>query len=406
MIAGRIFSPRSFSLVAVAAVGLTGCSTLPKSGPLGSDVAGEAHAWSVPTCGAAQVADKAAERQAYLLVKLEPRSIPCLPSSGGRPATGKALPRNAAPEITLGTGDVVSVAIFEEKPGGLFTPNEAAGARPGNFIELPPQSVSREGTITVPYAGAIEVDGETIPSVQKTIEERLKNKAIGPQVVVTLREQRATQVSVLGEVNSPAKLPIDLGGERVLDVIARAGGLKYPSHESIVTLQRNGKRTSLPFIRMVANPVNNTFVKPDDTIYIEREEQNFTVFGASGQQGHYKFEAEDLNLAQALGKAQGLNDSQADPKAVFVFRLEDRQHIKKLGIATEHFASQTVPTIYSVDLSDPSGFFLATKFGMQSKDVVYIANAPAVEITKFLQLMLLSLDNVDQFNAVTVRRLK
>ena len=38
-------------------------------------------------------------------------------------------------------------------------------------------------------------------------------------------------------------------------------------------------------------------------------------------------------------------------------------------------------------MRDPAGYYLATKFEMRNKDVVYVSNAPSVEVTKFLQYL-------------------
>jgi len=76
------------------------------------------------------------------------------------------------PRITLGVGDVVSVTMFEAEPGGLFVPNEL-GARPGNFVTLPNQTVDTNGNITVPYAGTIRALGRTPAEVREAINEAL-----------------------------------------------------------------------------------------------------------------------------------------------------------------------------------------------------------------------------------------
>jgi protein involved in polysaccharide export with SLBB domain len=70
-------------------------------------------------------------------------------------------------------GDVVSVTIFEAEAGGLFVPSEA-GARPGNFVMLPEQTVDSNGNITVPCVGAIRTAGRTPSEVQQAIIEALR----------------------------------------------------------------------------------------------------------------------------------------------------------------------------------------------------------------------------------------
>ena len=90
-------------------------------------------------------------------------------------ANASNVSRRPPRRITLGIGDVVSVAIFEAEAGGLFLPSEA-GARPGNFVTLPDQMVDSDGNITVPYAGTIRAAGRTPLEVQQAIIEALTRR--------------------------------------------------------------------------------------------------------------------------------------------------------------------------------------------------------------------------------------
>ncbi len=118
------------------------------------------------------------------------------------------------PVHVIGVGDVLNVSIFEAAPGGLFTPGTSAGARPGNFVDLPPQAVDQKGAIYIPYAGEIPAAGRTIPDISQAIIARLRNRAIEPQVVVSLNQQHSSIVSVLGAVNAPGVLALNSVGER------------------------------------------------------------------------------------------------------------------------------------------------------------------------------------------------
>ena len=113
----------------------------------------------------------------------------------------------------------------------------------------------------------------------------------------------------------------------------------------------------------------------------------FLAFGASGQQGQFPFEMWRINLGQAVAKAGGLLDSQAEPSSLFIYRREPRELAEKLGVDCSKFEGPTVPVIYNVDFRDPAGYFLATKFQMQDRDVVFAANATTVETAKFLQFV-------------------
>jgi polysaccharide biosynthesis/export protein len=175
-------------------------------------------------------------------------------------------------------------------------------------------------------------------------------------------------------------------------VIARAGGPKFQAIESYVTLQRDGRRAKVLLSRVVQDPSENIFVRARDVVFISRESPTFTALGALNQNvlgfnSEIPFDVETLTLAQALGKAGGLNDQQSDPSEVYVYRFEDRDLLTKLGIDTSRFVFDRIPTIYRVNLRDPSGMLLAAGFQMRTKDVMYVANAKVVDYYKLLTLI-------------------
>ena len=283
-------------------------------------------------------------------------------------------------------GDVVSVTIFEAAAGGLFIPAEAS-VRPGNFVTLPNQEVDNNGNISVPYAGNIRAKGRTPVEVQQAIVDALKNRAIEPQAVVSLVTQRTSLVTVLGDVTRPEVLTAVPAGERILDSIARAGGPRGPGYDSMVMLERGGRRATAPFGALVYQPANNIYAHPGDTIYLYTEPQTFLAFGASGTQGQFKFDAWRISLAEAVAKAAGLKDEQADPTFVFLYRGETREVAERIGVDCSKFSGPIIPIIYNINLRDPAGYFLAANFEVRNKDVIFTANAVSVEVTKFLTFL-------------------
>src|SRR5579863_2135794 len=324
----------------------------------------------------------------YALVHLTPAAVDVLAQYEPAGLAGKFRSRKGPPAIRFGIGDVVSVTIFEAAAGGLFIPTEA-GVRPGNFVQLPDQEVDNNGYITVPYAGAVRADGRTNVEVQNDIVARIKNRAIEPQVIVALAKQNTSLISVFGEVGNPIRYPAaSLGArDRITDAITRAGGIKDQGYQSWVMLERDGKRGSVPLANLVNEPNNNIFVQPGDRIYVYQEDQKFIAFGASGQQGEFPFGAWRINLASAVAKAGGLVDQQADPASVFLYRREPRHVAELLGADCSRFDGDVVPVIFSVDFHDPSGYFLATKTQMRNSDIIFVANAEGVEISKVAALM-------------------
>ena len=315
----------------------------------------------------------------YSLVKVSPQVTRVLVNAAPRLTGFRASRRPGG--IRFGIGDIVGVTIFEATSGGLFIPAEA-GVRPGNFVAIPNQAVDVNGNISVPYAGAIQARGRTPVQVQQAIVDALKNRAIEPQVIATLIEQRTSLISVLGDVGRPLRYPASAEGERILDVIARAGGPAGPGPDMWVLLERAGKRALAPFRALVDEPANNVYVFPDDTIYLYREPQTFLAFGALGLQQQIPFGAWRLSLAEAVARSGGLSDNVADPASVFLYRGETREIAAQLGIDVSKFVGPIIPVIYNINLRDPAGYFLATTFEMRNKDVIYVSNASAVEATK------------------------
>jgi polysaccharide biosynthesis/export protein len=368
-------------LAVVALALLPACSVLPGTGPKSDAVNDNA------TAGLRSNA-----ALPYALVDISADTIGFLSQPNVVTFQGLFPDKRPKPQQVAGVGDVLNISIFEAAPGGLFTPATAAGARPGNFVDLPPQAVDQKGAIYVPYAGEIPAAARTLPEISQAIVARLRNRAIEPQVVVSLNQQHSSVVSVLGDVNTPGVLALNSVGERLLALIARAGGPKFEAIESYVTLQRDGKRVKVLLSRVVHDPRENIFIRPNDVIFLTRESPTFTALGALNQNvfgfnSEIPFDVETLTLAQAIGKAGGLNDQQSDPAEVYVYRYEDRRLLEKLGVNTTRFVYDRIPTIYRVNLRDPSGMLLASGFQIRTKDVMYVANAKVVDYYKLLTLI-------------------
>lgn len=353
---------------------LGGCGWMSVNGPAASDiVAGQRDPASLN----------------YAVVKVTPkvvdvmsRNLPRLTAFGS-----SQRPR----DITFGNGDILSVTIFEAASGGLFIPAEGS-VRPGNFVNIPNQAVDIHGNISVPYAGSIRARGRTQVEVQEAIVAALKNRAIEPQVIVSMIEQKTSMISVLGEGRA-ARIPATATPERMLDVISRAGLVAVGGStgaagaETWVMLERSGKRAIAPFGALVYEPVNNVYVHPNDTIYLYREPQTFLAFGAVGTQQQIPFGTWRLSLAEAISKSGGLIDSQADPASVFLYRGEARDVAQALGIDVSTHEGPVIPVIYTINLRDPAGLFLASSFEMRNKDILYASNSLSVEATKFMNYL-------------------
>jgi polysaccharide export outer membrane protein len=151
-----------------------------------------------------------------------------------------------------------------------------------------------------------------------------------------------------------------------------------------VLLERNSRRGLAHFGALIYEPDNNIYVHAGDTIYLYREPQTFLAFGAFGSQQQIPFGVWRITLAEAVAKAGGLRDTEADPASVFLYRGETRDVAEAMGVDSSKFQGPIIPVIYNINFRNPASYFLATTFEMRNKDVIYVSNSVSVEATKFL----------------------
>ena len=148
---------------------------------------------------------------------------------------------------------------------------------------------------------------------------------------------------------------------------------------------------ALPLETIIQDPKQNVRLQSGDVITALFQPLSFTALGASGKNEEINFETQGISLAQALARSGGLIDARSNPSGVFIFRLDSRsaQSTAEPG-GTEPAAptaTDLVPVVYRVDLKDPRSLFWIQRFPIKDKDVLYVSNAPEVELQKFLNLL-------------------
>ena len=295
---------------------------------------------------------------------------------------GVAAPDLAAAGATLGTelGGVDRRRL--EQFVDLATQSGRAGTR------LPDQQVGSDGAISIPYAGRIKVAGQTPGEVQRRIEHLLGPKALDPQALVVVRRSDQNSVSVAGEVVGGARVPLSPGGDRLLQVIAAAGGADAPVHDTFVRLSRAGTTATVPLAALVADPAQDIFARPGDVLTLVKRPQTYSVFGATGKNTAITFTADRMSLSEALAKAGGLLDERADPRAVFLFRYEPVSLVKALGQPVASNAPDGLsPVVYRLDLMEARSYLLAKRFPVRDKDVIFVADAKLRQLYRFFSAL-------------------
>ncbi len=296
----------------------------------------------------------------------------------------------------IGPGDIIEVSIWEASPATLFAVSvmPAAAAAAGvatvptsQATTLPDQMVDDDGYITVPFAGRIQAAGKTLDAIQADIVQRLTGKANQPQVLVRRTQNLSSNATIVGEVASSMRVPLLPGGGRLLDAIAAAGGVKDPVNKITIQVTRGSSIYSLPLQTIIEDPRQNVILMPGDVITALFQPYSFMALGASGKTDEINFETQGITLAQALARSAGLLDQRSNAKGVFIFRFEPKDALVWPRQPVKSTPEGMVPVVYRFDLSDPNMFFVMQSFPIENRDVLYVANAPADEMQKFLNLL-------------------
>jgi polysaccharide export outer membrane protein len=378
--------PVLLALSMMAALATSGCgSFISQSGPSRAALVESAQF---------RVADAGQDKKLqYALVPLNGATLKLLEADEAPAIFPSGTTERRAGGGRIGVGDMISITVFESDSGGLFLPREG-GTRTGNFITVPTQQVGTDGTIDMPYAGPLRVVGSTPRAISSLIQDRLANRALEPQVVVSVVDRRAGPVSVLGEVMASTRFSLDPGGARLLEAIARAGGPKFPAYESMVTLQRAGVAYKALLSEIARTPAQNVQLQPNDVVYVAHEPRYFLAMGAIGQSAsfgpldrRFTFNDDHITLVDALGRAGGLLDERSNATGIFIYRMEPRAKVVALGAGAPADLPEMVPTVFLVDLRDPAGYFYTMKFAVRHEDVLFVSNAPASDLSKFLSII-------------------
>jgi polysaccharide export outer membrane protein len=332
------------------------------------------------------------------LVPLTPAVVQALRDHPAVPESIIDRLRSDHPVDLLGPGDVLSISIYEAG-NALFNPRRSTDAEAPDSSTaetLPKLQVDRNGMIMVPYGGELHVAGLTTTQVQRLIEARLASRTAQPQVLVTTLNNGSNIAYVSGDVKSPGRYPLSLAHERLLDMVALAGGPTHSPQDTIVKVNRDGQEATTSLQRIQTIPAENIAVEPLDRIQVDYLPRTYLAFGATGRVAQIQFDAATVSLAEAVARVGGLDDNRANPEAVFLFRFETANDARTIGLAPAGPDQPAVipgamptgtPVIYQVNMRDPQTYFAIQQFAMKDKDLLYIANAPTVQIYKFLQLI-------------------
>ena len=301
-------------------------------------------------------------------------------------ATLAALTRAGRNDV-VGPGDQLDITVFEVGASLFGTARASAdGYDPSAQAQrFPAVVVDRGGAIRLPYIGNLQVAGRTPSEIAARIEGGYRGKSQNPQVVVAVRGNLSDTVYVTGDVRKPGRIELSLQGERLLDAVGTAGGTVAQTQDMVVRVTRDGRQIEQRLDRVRSGSPDDLVLVPGDRIELIRQPQTYIVLGAANRPSQVSFDQSNLTLAEAVARAGGPNDAGADPRSIFLFRYDPLP--KAAGAPADPGGPQQRPTIYRLNLLEPASYFLAQRFAMRDKDVLYVSNAGINRTAKFVAII-------------------
>ena len=223
------------------------------------------------------------------------------------------------PEVTgpyrLNIGDVLEISLLDE---------------PDMTRDV---TVIPDGTITYLLVGAVKAEGLTISELRDSLTTALKEFYIAPYVSIltkkiNLPKEEVRRVSILGALKTPGNYEWHRG-DRVLDILAQAGGLLYTQTDigSRATanlkasyLSRDGKPLDVDFFKLITlgDMSYNILVKPNDFIYIADAGEATIIVMGEVQAPRIIPYTRDYSLVEALSICQGFTERAYKSRVIII----------------------------------------------------------------------------------------
>ncbi|HET8701714.1 MAG TPA: polysaccharide biosynthesis/export family protein, partial [Nitrococcus sp.] len=282
----------------------------------------------------------------------------------------------------VGPQDVLSVVVWDH-PELTLPQGQYRSAQETGYV------VRADGTIFYPYVGRVLVAGKTTEEIRVQLTRLLAPYIKKPQLDVNVVGFHSKKFQLAGAITKPGLYPITNIPLTVSQAIAQAGGVLHQQPGSVargaviprdladlshVLLIRNGKRQELNLYAFYqhGDQSQDRLIQPGDIIEVPDNSFNQVhLLGELRDPGNYPMNGGELNLAQALGDAGGVDLTTADTSRIFVFR-----------------GAPGGPQVFWLDSGSPDALLLATRFQLQAQDVVYVSTSDLSRFNRIVSQIL------------------
>lgn len=184
--------------------------------------------------------------------------------------------------VDIKAGNSKIVSLFKNEESNQTTSNRSEGLYYTGY------TVSRHGSIRIPYIGDLNVLGYTEIEVREKIEIELAKFLKNPDLVFVTVKLAGIRFVVTGEVGSPGTINLTQNQVSVIDAIANAGEISQLGNRKNVILIRKTldgvKKYNLDFTNINLFESENFYIQPNDIIYVPPLKQKSWGTGTTGLQ--------------------------------------------------------------------------------------------------------------------------
>ena len=192
--------------------------------------------------------------------------------------------------------------------------------------------------------------------------------------MVTVEQSITNSIILAGEVR-PGRLVLATNREFLIDAIALAGGYRGDAKDAVARVQRDGQSFEIRLSDLLDMPQEDVQVAPGTGSPWSTGRRASPSWARRTRLRRSISRAARLTLAEAVALAGGANPNAGDAAAIFVFRYVPQPN------GTEQ------PTVYHLNMMRPGAYLLSQRFLMRDRDVLYVGNARANQLTKFVKLL-------------------
>ncbi|UJF18556.1 SLBB domain-containing protein [Vibrio sp. SS-MA-C1-2] len=214
--------------------------------------------------------------------------------------------------------------------------------------------VSRDGQITLPEIGPIDVAGLNFSELQANIQRIIKKRSIGVSAKVTLGNMRMMQVYIMGEAEKPGAYNVN-AITTVTQALIASGGVKEIGSLRHIQLKRKGQvvqNIDMYNLLLKGDTSSDIRLERGDTLFIPAKTTIATITGAVNRPAHFELR-NNTNLATLISNAGGTK-ANAYLKKVIIKRTTEQGVVVK-----------------DVDLSSVSG----KQFVIQNGDEIQVTES-------------------------------